>query len=281
MIVIETLTELREVRKTLPTPVGIVPTMGYLHDGHLSLLHKCQEQCTSNIVTLFVNPTQFNNPEDLAKYPRNLSQDLDLLQSAGADVVWTPSVQTLYPDGFQTWVDVTELTQLLEGAYRPGHFRGVTTIVTKLFNAVQPHRAYFGQKDAQQLAVIRQMVHDLNMPIEVVGCPIVREADGLAMSSRNSRLNAEERNAGTILFRALQATKNTFLAGERDAERLRQQVRQIIATEPLAQVEYVSCANPINLVELNGKVTKALLSLAVYVGEVRLIDNMLLGEQQQ
>jgi len=277
MKVVTTLEELWEARKALPEPVGFVPTMGYLHDGHLSLVRCAKRDNRSVAVSIFVNPTQFGPNEDLESYPRDLARDLAMLEAEGVDLVWTPTAEVMYPPGFQTWVEVEKITQLLEGARRPGHFRGVTTVVAKLFNGVQPQRAYFGQKDAQQARVIQQMVRDLNFPLEIVVCPIRREADGLAMSSRNTYLNPQERQAATVLYRALTAAKEAFAAGERDADRLRQIMEDTINAEPLARLQYVSCADPDTLEEAHGKVEKALLSMAVYVGKTRLIDNMLLG----
>jgi len=277
MQVVTTLEELWEARKRLPEPVGFVPTMGYLHDGHLSLVRCARRDNASVAASIFVNPTQFGPNEDLENYPRDLARDLALLEAEGVDLVWTPTPEVMYPPGFQTWVEVTEITQLLEGARRPGHFRGVTTVVAKLFNGVQPQRAYFGQKDAQQARVIQQMVRDLNYPIEIVVCPIAREPDGLAMSSRNTYLNPAQRKAATVLSRALNAAKAAFQQGERDADRLRQIMEDTIHAEPLARLQYVSCADPDTLEELHGEVEKALLSMAVYVGKTRLIDNMLIG----
>ena len=210
MIIAATFDELRTARALLPEPVGLVPTMGYLHEGHLSLVRRARKECASVAASIFVNPTQFGANEDLSKYPRNLESDLTLLEEAGADLVWTPTPEIMYPPGFQTWVEVEGLTQPLEGAVRPGHFRGVTTVVAKLFNAVQPQKAYFGQKDAQQAAVLRRMTRDLDFPIEIVICPTVREKDGLAMSSRNSYLSPEERQAATVLFRALSAAQAAY-----------------------------------------------------------------------
>jgi len=276
MKTVTTLSELRAARAGLPEPVGFVPTMGYLHDGHLSLVRRAKEECASVVASIFVNPTQFGPGEDLSKYPRNLARDLRLLESVGVDLVWTPTPEVMYLSGFQTWVTVDELTMGLEGAMRPGHFRGVTTVVTKLFNAVQPHKAYFGQKDAQQAAVIRRMAKDLDFPVEIVVCPTVREADGLAMSSRNAYLDAEERQAARVLFRALSAAKTTFEEGERDAEELRQIVRETVASEPLATLQYVSCADYVTLQELERVERKALLSMAVFMGKTRLIDNFVL-----
>ncbi|RPI88574.1 MAG: pantoate--beta-alanine ligase [Chloroflexi bacterium] len=278
MIVVTAITELTSHRKALPSPVGLVPTMGYLHEGHLSLVRQAREECASVAVSIFVNPTQFGPSEDLAAYPRDLPRDLALLEETGADLVWTPTPEIMYPPGYQTWVDVEEITQPLEGAMRPGHFRGVTTVVAKLFNAVQPDRAYFGQKDAQQAAVIRQMVRDLNFPLEVVICPIVREPDDLAMSSRNVYLNPQQRAAAGVIYRSLCAAKEAFLAGERDAAKLKRIIEAVLASEPLARTQYVSCADPTTLVELESVEDKALLSMAVYFGKTRLIDNMILGE---
>ena len=258
--------------------MGLVPTMGYLHEGHLSLVRRARQDCSSVVATIFVNPAQFGPQEDLEAYPRDLPRDLEMLAAEGVDLVWTPTAEQMYPPGFQTWVTVEEVTQPLEGGMRPGHFRGVTTVVAKLFNAVQPHRAYFGQKDAQQSVVIRQMVRDLNYPIEIVVCPIFREQDGLAMSSRNVYLDPDQRAAATVLSRALSAAGKAFDSGERDADRLRRLLAETVNAEPLARLQYVSCADPDRLVELEGMVRRALLSMAVYFGNTRLIDNLLIGE---
>jgi len=272
------LTGLRLALRGLPEPVGLVPTMGYLHDGHLSLVRQARAECASVVVTIFVNPTQFGPKEDLSAYPRDLPRDLQSLEKAGVDLVWAPPAEEMYPPGFQTWVTVEDVTQPLEGSMRPGHFRGVATVVAKLFNAVQPDRAYFGQKDAQQAVVIRQLARDLNFNLEVVVCPIVREPDGLAMSSRNTYLDPEERRAATVLYRALTAARLTFEAGEVGAACLRQVMTETIQAEPLARLHYVSCADPLTLVEIEGPVkTKALLSMAVFIGKTRLIDNLILG----
>ncbi|MFN3741550.1 MAG: pantoate--beta-alanine ligase [Anaerolineales bacterium] len=278
MKVLTSLGELWEERKKLAEPVGFVPTMGYLHEGHLSLVRRARQECASVVVSIFVNPTQFGPHEDLARYPRDLERDLRLLTPLQVDVVWTPTVEEMYPPGYQTWVTVEELTKPLEGAMRPGHFRGVTTVVSKLFNAVQPQRAYFGQKDAQQAAVIRQMRRDLSYPIEIVVCPTVREADGLAMSSRNTYLSPTERQAATVLYRALTAAQSAYQAGERNAERLRAIMLEVLQSEPLAQVQYVSCADYDTLQELDEVRGKALLSMAVFIGKTRLIDNVVLEE---
>jgi pantoate--beta-alanine ligase len=228
-------------------------------------------------VSIFVNPTQFGTNEDLSKYPRDLERDLNLIDPLGVDLVWNPTPEVMYPPGYQTWVEVESLAHPLEGAMRPGHFKGVTTVVAKLFNGVQPHKAYFGQKDAQQAAVIRRMVRDLNFPIEVVICPTVREADGLAMSSRNKYLDGDDRQAATVLFRALSAAKSAYESGERNAETLRALMKDILAAEPRATTQYVSCADYDTLEELDVVRGKALLSMAALIGKTRLIDNFVLG----
>jgi pantoate--beta-alanine ligase len=276
MMIVTDLTELHIARAILAEPVGFVPTMGYLHEGHLSLVRRARAECASVVVSIFVNPTQFGPSEDLSAYPRDLERDLHLLEPLGVNLVWTPTPEVMYPPDYQTWVEVEKLTQPLEGGMRPGHFRGVTTVVAKLFNGVQPQKAYFGQKDAQQAAVIRRMTRDLNFPIEIVVCPIVREPDGLALSSRNKYLNPEQRQAATVLYRALSKARIAYEAGERDADILRQIVGQTIASEPLAELQYVSCADCDTLEELNTVSDKALLSMAVYVGKTRLIDNFVL-----
>ena len=279
MKVITSLTELRAARKTLPGAVGFVPTMGYLHAGHISLANAARSGCTSVVASIFVNPTQFGANEDLAKYPRDLPRDLAMLEAAGVDLVWTPTPEEMYPSGFQTWVDVQGLTMRLEGEFRPGHFRGVATVVAKLFNAVGPDRVYFGQKDAQQAAVIRRMTTDLDFPIEIVVCPTVRESDGLAMSSRNIYLDRAERNAAPILFRALSAAETAYQGGERQAESLRRIILDLIATEPLARLQYVSCADYLTLDELVTVRDRALVSIAVHLGKTRLIDNLVIGDR--
>ncbi len=278
MKVVTTLAELRDARIELPDPFGLVPTMGYLHEGHISLVRRAQQECKSVGVSIFLNPKQFSPNEDLDVYPRDMENDLRLLEVEGVDLVWTPTKDEMYPSEYQTWIVVEKLTQVLEGANRPGHFRGVTTVVAKLFNASQPDRAYFGQKDAQQAIVIQQMVRDVNFPLEVVVCPTVREPDGLAMSSRNKHLNREQRSAATVLYRALTAAVEAFEAGERNAGALRDRMSDVLSNEPLANPQYVSVADPETLEELSGAVERALLSMAVYVGETRLIDNVVLGE---
>jgi pantoate--beta-alanine ligase len=250
--------------------------MGYLHEGHLSLVRRAREECDHVVVSIFVNPTQFGPREDLSKYPRDVDRDLSLLEPLGVDLVWMPTEEVIYPPGYQTWVEVESITRPLEGAMRPGHFRGVTTIVAKLFNGIRPHKAYFGQKDAQQAAVIRQMTRDLSYRIEIVVCPIVREPDGLAMSSRNVYLEPEQRRAATVLSRSLRAAQELYENGERDAEKLRQKMKEVLASEQLANVQYVSCADYDTLEELETVTSKALISLAVFIGKTRLIDNLIL-----
>ncbi len=274
---ITTLSDLRTARSALARPVGLVPTMGFLHEGHLSLVRRARAECASVVVSIFVNPSQFGPTEDLDAYPRDIPRDLALLETEGVDLVWMPGVSDMYPDDFQTSVNVRKVSRPLEGAMRPGHFEGVTTVVAKLFNAVQPDEAYFGQKDAQQVAVIRQMVLDLNFPLEIIACPIVREPDGLALSSRNVYLDPAEREAATVLSRALEAAAAAYAKGERSARRLRAEMQRCLAEEPLARVQYVSCAHPQTLEELDGQVEQALLSMAVYIGKTRLIDNRLIG----
>ena len=276
MKIVSSLSDIKTARLSLHGTVGLVPTMGYLHEGHLSLIRRAKEECKNVVVSIFVNPTQFGANEDLSKYPRDLERDLSLIKPLGVDLVWNPSPEIMYPTGYQTWVEVESMTRQLEGAMRPGHFRGVTTIVAKLFNATHPHKAYFGQKDAQQAAVIRQMTRDLNFPLEIIVCPIIREADGLAMSSRNKYLEGEDRKAATVLFQALSAAKGLYEAGERDAGKLRERMKEMIQAEPRAQMQYVSCADYDSLEELDEVKGKTLLSMAVSLGKTRLIDNFVL-----
>jgi len=271
-----TLDELRKARAELKSPVGFVPTMGFLHQGHISLVELAKQDCASVAASIFVNPAQFGPKEDLNAYPRDLPGDLEKLQDAGVDLVWLPTPDMVYPKGFNTWVNVEGVSDPLEGAMRPGHFRGVATVVVKLFNAVQPDKAYFGQKDAQQVAVIKQMTRDLNFPIGIVVGPTVRESNGLAMSSRNSYLNPAERKAATVLYRALSAGQSAYSSGESDAEALCILMRTTIEAEPLARLQYVSCADIQTLQELNRVKDGALLSMAVYIGKTRLIDNIIL-----
>ncbi|MBT0665867.1 pantoate--beta-alanine ligase [Geobacter pelophilus] len=258
--------------------ISFVPTMGFLHEGHASLLHEGRKRGDLLVLSIFVNPTQFGVGEDFDKYPRDMERDTHIAAAAGVDVVFTPSPVGMYPAGYQTFVDVAELTLPLCGASRPGHFRGVTTVVCKLFNIVQPHIALFGKKDFQQLAVIRQMTVDLNMPVEVVGMPIIREQDGLAMSSRNKYLSSEERTSALCLSRSLQSVRAAYHSGERDAERLKQLVQNIILAEPSATIDYVELRADETLEKVATVDDRTLLALAVRVGATRLIDNCLLGE---
>ena len=272
---LQTVDAFREARRKVGT-LGLVPTMGFLHEGHLALVQRARAENQAVAVSIFVNPTQFGPGEDLARYPRDLPRDLRLLQEAGVDLVFAPEASEMYPPGFSTAVEVEGVTLGLEGAVRPGHFRGVATVVGKLFNIVQADRAYFGQKDAQQVVVIQRMARDLNFATEVVVVPTVREPDGLALSSRNTYLGAEERAAAPVLFRALLSARSAWEHGERDAEALRRHVRATLAAEPLAQVDYVSVADPRTLVELDRVDEEALVSLAVRIGRTRLIDNLVL-----
>lgn len=253
---------------------GLVPTMGYLHRGHLSIVQRARAENDFVAASIFVNPTQFSPNEDFDAYPRDLQRDLELLERERVDLVFAPSEETLYPPDFQTSVVVSEVTQPLEGASRPTHFPGVTTIVAKLLNIVQPHRAYFGQKDAQQVVVLERMVDDLNFNVQIVVCPIVREADGLAMSSRNTRLSPAQRAAAPALYRALSAARDAIDDGVRDANELREMMIAEIEDEPLARLDYVSVAHPQTLQELEQVQDRALLSGAIFVGSVRLIDNI-------
>jgi pantoate--beta-alanine ligase len=257
---------------------GFAPTMGYLHEGHLALVRLAKTENDRAAVSIYVNPAQFGPQEDLASYPRSLERDLALLREAGVDLVFTPDDGVMYPAGFQTKVWVEGVSRPLEGSARPGHFDGVATVVAKLFNIVQPTRAYFGQKDAQQTVVLRRMALDLNFPVEMVICPTAREPDGLAMSSRNSYLTPDQRAAATVLYRALSAAQAAFAAGERRGDALRAVMRDTVAAEPLARLDYVSAANPLTLAEWDRVEGDCLLSLAVFLDRVRLIDNILIKD---
>jgi pantoate--beta-alanine ligase len=272
----DNLVELRTIRASMDGTFGLVPTMGALHAGHGSLVRRARSECMHVGASVFVNPAQFSPGEDLANYPRTIRRDLDILEDLGVDVVWIPAVESVYPPGYQTWITVEEVGAPLEGKCRPGHFRGVATVVAKLLNAFMPDKAYFGQKDAQQVAVLKRMVQDLNFPVELVVCPTVREADGLALSSRNAYLTPPERQAATVLYKALSAAKEKYDSGERDAEALRAIMRSVVRSEPLAYEQYVSAADPETLCELQRIDASVLLSLAVRIGKARLIDNFLL-----
>ena len=276
MKVIRNVAEMKAMRKTLAGPIGFVPTLGYLHAGHISLVNQSKKDNASTVVSIFVNPTQFGPKEDFEKYPRDEQCDIAMLEKAGVDVAFLPAPHEMYPNGFNTWVEVQGITERLEGAVRPGHFKGVATVCNKLFNIVQPDKAYFGQKDAQQVLVIKKMVADLNMNLELVVISTLREADGLAMSSRNSYLSQDERKAATVLYRALLKAKEMKQAGEHDAETIREAMAELVQTEPLAEIDYISIADPTTLTELEKVKSQALVSLAVRIGKTRLIDNIVL-----
>ena len=259
--------------------ITFVPTMGYLHEGHLSLMREGRKAGDILIMSIFVNPTQFGPGEDYAHYPHDLERDLGLAQEVGVDIVFTPSSQDMYPAGFQTYVDVEHVTKTLCGISRPHHFRGVTTVVTKLFNIVKPHIAIFGQKDYQQLVTIKRMADDLNMDIEIIGLPTVRETDDLAMSSRNTYLNVEERKAAQSLYRSLSRGEELFRQGVRDAGLILDEIRQIIEAERLTEVDYAKICDPQTLEDVNEIENRAVIALAVKVGETRLIDNVMLGRE--
>jgi pantoate--beta-alanine ligase len=271
--VVETIADLKSLRAKLAEPVGFVPTMGYLHEGHLALVRQAKAENPSVVVSIFVNPAQFGPQEDFKKYPRDPQRDLALLEKEGVDLVFVPSLDEMYPPQFDSWVEMGKVAERLEGAARPGHFRGVATVVAKLFNIVQPDRAYFGQKDAQQLIVIRKMVADLNMNLQVAAVPTVREPDGLAMSSRNTYLNPEERKQAVVLYQALNLAQKLYSEGEKDAKAIRQQMRDLIQKQPLAHIDYISIADAETLDELDTVRPPALVSLAVKIGKTRLIDN--------
>jgi pantoate--beta-alanine ligase len=265
--------QVRDWRGRARGSVGLVPTMGALHPGHLSLVERARGENDHLAASVFVNPTQFGPQEDLSRYPRDLDRDRALLEEAGVDLLFTPAVDEMYPAGFTTAVEVAGPATRLEGERRPGHFRGVATVVLKLFNLVLPHRAYFGQKDAQQLAVVRRMVRDLDLAIDVVACPIVREPDGLAMSSRNLYLGPEDRKAATVLHRALERAAALWGEGERTGARLRQAMTEVVAAEPRARLDYASVADPESFAEIDGPARSCLAALAVFFGATRLIDN--------
>ena len=277
MKIAETVAELERLRPELPGPVGFVPTMGYLHEGHLALVRQAKAENASVAVSIFVNPTQFGPEEDFKQYPRDPQRDLSLLEGEGVVLVFMPPVEEVYPPGFNSWVEVGKLAQRLEGASRPGHFWGVATVVARLFELVGPDRAYFGQKDAQQLIVIKKMVADLDMNLEVVAVPTVREADGLAMSSRNTYLSPEERKQATVLYQALTLAQKLYSGGEKDAEAIRRKMKDLIQKQPLADINYISIADAETLEELDTVKPPALVSMAVRIGGTRLIDNVVLG----
>lgn len=278
MKVLEVGRDLARACREAAQPMGLVPTMGALHQGHLALVRQAREENETLAVSIFVNPTQFGQGEDLSRYPRNLARDLELLQGEGADLVFTPAVEEVYPPEFDTWVTVEGLSDKLEGAHRPGHFRGVATVVTKLLNLTRPDRAYFGQKDGQQTAVVRRLLQDLDLGVELVVVPTVREDDGLACSSRNAYLDPQQRRAAPVVFRALTCAETLWQCGEREGNRLRHRVRQALEREPLVTgIEYVSVADADSLEESDQVTGRAMVSTAVRLGQVRLIDNIILA----
>jgi len=260
-------------------PVGFVPTMGALHEGHMSLVRAAMAECRPVVASIFVNPTQFGPNEDLQKYPRTLEADRKRLEEAGIDYLFAPEAGDMYPQGFRTWVNVEGLSDRLEGRVRPGHFRGVTTVVLKLLGIVQPQKAFFGRKDAQQARLIQQMARDLHLDSEIIVCPIVREPDGLAMSSRNAYLNPDERRAATVLYRALDGARRSMERGERDALRLVAVMREVMRAEPLAQPDYVELVDAETLETVTRLRGTCLALLAARIGAVRLIDNLLIEER--
>lgn len=274
----ETIQEVRDqVRawKKEGLTVGLVPTMGYLHEGHMSLVAASVKSCDRTVVSVFVNPTQFGPNEDLETYPRDFAHDCALLEKGGCDLVFHPTPEEMYPEGFSTYVEnLSEMPKQLCGKTRPIHFRGVCTVVSKLFNIVTPDKAFFGQKDAQQLAIIRRMVKDLSYGIEIVGCPIVREADGLAKSSRNTYLSPEERKAALILSKSIFLGKKMIESGEKDADKIVAAMRANIETEPLARIDYVSAVDGVTMLPVHEVKSPTLFAMAVYIGKTRLIDNV-------
>ena len=257
--------------------VGFVPTMGYLHEGHGSLISRARAENDKVVVSIFVNPMQFGPGEDLESYPRDLDKDSAYCESLGADLIFHPEPEEMYTDGFCSYVDMSVLTEELCGLSRPVHFRGVCTVVNKLFNIVQPDRAYFGQKDAQQLAIIKRMVQDLNMDLEIIGCPIVREEDGLAKSSRNTYLSAGERQAALVLSRAVKLGQELVAGGETDAKKIVSEMRAFIEKEPLARIDYVKAVDGLTMQQIDTVKSPMLVALAVYIGKTRLIDNFMIS----
>jgi pantoate--beta-alanine ligase len=281
MLVAKTISHMRRALDNTKCPLGLVPTMGALHEGHLALVRKARSENATLAVTIFVNSTQFASHEDFATYPRNLERDLTILEAEGADVVFVPSNEEMYPPGFGTFVDVGRIGQILEGQFRAGHFLGVATVVLKLLNICRPDRAYFGQKDSQQCMVLRSMVEDLNLEVELMTVPTVRESDGLALSSRNACLGVEERRAARVVSQALFAAKAMWESGVKNADLLKRQTRDILARESLvAQIDYVSIADARTIEELEVVEGKAILSTAVKIGSTRLIDNVILEPQE-
>ena len=276
MQVIESVAAFRQAYDAAEKPLGLVPTMGFLHEGHMALVHRARAENATAAVSIFVNPTQFGPNEDFSTYPRDMDADLAKLESAGVDLVFAPPVEEVYPPNFNTHVDVGRIGERLEGEHRAGHFHGVATVVCKLLTIVRPDRAYFGQKDAQQCLVVKRLNEDLNLGAEIVVCPTVRDSDGLALSSRNVYLDATEREAALSLLRSLQLAKGLHQAGETDAAEIRRRMRRLINEQPLASIDYISIADAENLNELETITGTALVSLAVRIGKTRLIDNVLI-----
>lgn len=280
----KTLTRVAEMQtaaagaRSLGRRLGFVPTMGALHEGHLALVRRAKKECDVTVVSIFVNPAQFGPHEDYLKYPRDLESDTELLRREGVDWLFAPSVEEIYPPDFQTYATVERVGAPLEGQFRPGHFRGVTTVVLKLLSIVQPHVAYFGQKDTQQCAVVRQLVRDLSLPVEIVVGPIVREPDGLAMSSRNAYLKPEERRAALALYRSLCRARELIQSGERDAEKLLTEMRALILREPSARIDYVAAVDAATLEPKQQVAGRLLFALAVWIGSTRLIDNLMVED---
>jgi pantoate--beta-alanine ligase len=257
--------------------VGLVPTMGALHEGHLSLVEEAKKKCDIVVASIFVNPLQFAPSEDLARYPRNLKRDKNLLKNFAVDILFLPNAAQMFPAGFQTFVEVDALSKKMCGRSRPAHFRGVTTVVAKLFNIVNPDAAFFGEKDYQQQLIVRQMTRDLNLPVEIMALPTVREFDGLAMSSRNAYLNQKERKSAAILFKALSLAEREARGGERDLNKLLFRMRALIGSEPTVRLDYLLAADPLTLHEVKTIKGKVLLAVAAYIGKTRLIDNLIVG----
>ena len=277
MEVLDTLRGFRQARGRLAGLLGLVPTMGSLHEGHLTLVRRARSENDVAVVSIFVNPSQFGPGEDLGSYPRDMDRDLALLRDEGVDLVFAPTPEEMYPPGFDAWIEVEKTSEVLEGAVRPGHFRGVATVVAKLFNIVRPDRAYFGRKDGQQLVVISRMVKDLDMGVEIVAVPTVREEDGLAMSSRNVYLTPDERRAAPVIYNALNRAVDFWRQGETRCDALRAEMKAVLDSEPLvSSVDYVSVADSVTLEELAETAPQAMVSTAVRIGKARLIDNVLL-----
>ena len=277
MKIVRSIQEMKSLRRQCQGTVGFVPTMGYLHDGHLQLVRNAKMENSVAVASIFVNPTQFAPNEDFNAYPRDLERDCQMLESVGADIVFVPADTDMYPQGYNTWVIVQGITQYLEGRSRPTHFQGVTTVCNKLFNIVQPDRAYFGQKDAQQALVIQKMVRELDMNLEIIVCPTVRESDGLAMSSRNTYLTPQERPAANVLYESLMLAQDMYNQGERAARKIKAAMVELVSKAPGAYIDYISIADIETLADVEEISGKVLVSMAVRIGKPRLIDNIILG----